>query len=328
MIIIGRIVLCEASNPDGTNFDSTLGYSGDWIALHINDPSLQEARGAALVRRQQREVAEKANKRAEAERVEMERAKAKKEREREKNALASSSKDALSKPKSKAKAAPSPPPPAPPRLDGWKADSTLWKEGGTLFGWQKRGVEPPIGFVPPLNWNPNGWKKVDGAWINFAMKFEAQVQEKLQKAALLAAQKQENAVSSSTRDKERDRDASRTSKADERARIKAESERALLRAEGIARERAAWKKKMARLRESTGNVQVIPSGAPAWTGESTRTKPVEQGTLPTSDFCPILSIDIPDFCTSQTRISLLHLLCLRLRRSISPGLTRRPNRPR
>ena len=51
----GRIVLFEVEDGN-RNYDTTLGYSHDWVVLNIPDPSLAEERRAALVRVEQKKA--------------------------------------------------------------------------------------------------------------------------------------------------------------------------------------------------------------------------------------------------------------------------------
>ncbi|CAG7855010.1 SubName: Full=Uncharacterized protein {ECO:0000313/EMBL:CCA77718.1} [Serendipita indica DSM 11827] len=51
----GRIVLFETVDAAGVLADTTLGYSEDWLALNIPDPSLAQKKEAALERQRQRE---------------------------------------------------------------------------------------------------------------------------------------------------------------------------------------------------------------------------------------------------------------------------------
>lgn len=49
----GRIVLFEVEE-DGTTYDTTLNFSKDWVAVHIDDPTLVEQRKTALYRQEEK----------------------------------------------------------------------------------------------------------------------------------------------------------------------------------------------------------------------------------------------------------------------------------
>src|SRR5450631_4494753 len=51
----GHIVLLEVEDGD-RKYDSTLGYSQDWVALNIPDPSLAQQKREALARAEQKKA--------------------------------------------------------------------------------------------------------------------------------------------------------------------------------------------------------------------------------------------------------------------------------
>lgn len=238
--------MCEIHHPDGTKEDTTLGFSHDWLVINMPDPLFGAEREEAQKRADEQRIKAKAEAdrqdRIRAERIklakaEQERAKTMRREEREKEALERrESRDILDRPPSLSNG--SVRPALTPLDDSWKSDPELWKEGGKILPWQTKGQDPPSGFVAPADWNPAGWKYVSGVWVNIP-KVKAQ-----------------QAVNAATGGYSQ-RDSERAMKAEAKARIKAESDRARARAEMIAREREAGRRAADRV--STVGAKVIPS---------------------------------------------------------------------